>query len=184
MKVLVACEYSGIVRDAFAAKGHNAISCDFLDTESVGKHYQGNVLDIINDGFDLMIAHPPCTNLAVSGARWFPAKMADGSQQRDLDFVQILMDAHIDKICIENPISIISSMIRKPDQIIQPYMFGHGETKATCLWLKNLPRLIPTNIVEGRENRIWKMPPSANRWKLRSTTYKGIAEAMANQWNF
>ncbi len=183
MKVLVACEFSGTVRDAFISKGHDAISCDLLPTEKDGPHYQGTVLDIINDGFDLMIAHPPCTHLAVSGARYFKEKIADGRQQAALDFVLALMNANIERICIENPISIISSKIRKPDQIIQPWMFGHGETKATCLWLKNLPLLKPTNIVKGREDRIHKLPPSPDRWKLRSKTYDGIAQAIADQWS-
>ena len=183
MKILVACEFSGTVRDAFIRKGHKAISCDLLPSESnLGKHYQGNVLDIINDGFDLMIAHPPCTHLAVSGARHFAAKKASGVQEEALEFVRILMNANIDKICIENPISIISSRIRKPDQILQPWQFGHGETKATCLWLKNLPKLQPTNIVDGREQRIHKIPPSKDRWKYRSRTFQGIADAMADQW--
>lgn len=182
MRVLVACEYSGKVRDAFLALGHDAMSCDLLPTDSPGPHYQGDVFDVINDGWDLMIAHPPCTHLAVSGARHFAAKQASGVQQEALDFVQRLLDAPIERIALENPISIISSRIRKPDQIIQPWMFGHGETKATCLWLKNLPLLTPTNIVEGREARIHKMPPSADRWKKRSETYQGIAEAMAQQW--
>ncbi len=180
MKVLIACEFSGTVRDSFTAKGHYAVSCDLLDTEKQGLHYKGNVLDIINDGWDLMIAHPPCTHLAVSGARWFKDKVHE--QEQALDFVRTLLCAPIPKIALENPISIISSRIRKPDQIIQPWQFGHGETKATCLWLKNLPKLQPTNIVSGRENRIHKMPPSVNRWKERSKTFKGIAEAMANQW--
>ena len=183
MKVLIACEYSGKVRDAFIRLGHNAISCDLLPTDAPGPHYQGDVFDIIADGWDLMIAHPPCTHLAVSGARHFAAKQASGVQQKALDFVKRLMDAPIDRIALENPISIISSRIRKPDQIIQPWMFGHGETKATCLWLKNLPKLTPTNIVEGREQRIHKMPPSADRWKKRSETYQGIATAMAAQWS-
>lgn len=183
MRILVSCEFSGTVRDAFIRKGHEAISCDLLPSESnLGKHYQGNVLDIINDGFDLMIAHPPCTHLAVSGARHFAAKKASGVQDEALEFVRILMNANIDKICIENPISIISSRIRKPDQIIHPWQFGHGETKATCLWLKNLPKLQPTNIVRGREQRIHKMPPSKDRWKDRSRTFHGIAEAIADQW--
>ncbi|MFN6301951.1 MAG: DNA cytosine methyltransferase [Planctomycetota bacterium] len=182
MKVLIACEYSGRVRDAFRARGHDAMSCDLLPTDAPGPHYQGDVFDIINDGWDLMIAHPPCTHLAVSGARHFAAKQASGVQQAALDFVQRLLDAPIKRIALENPISIISSRIRKPDQIIQPWQFGHGETKATCLWLKNLPRLMPTNIVDGRSDRIHKMPPSADRWKLRSTTYQGIADAMAIQW--
>jgi hypothetical protein len=183
VKVLVACEYSGRVRDAFLAKGHYAMSCDLLPTDVSGPHYQGNVQDVINDGWDLMICHPPCTHLAVSGARHFAVKKASGVQDEALDFVRMLLNANIPKIALENPISIISSQIRKPDQIIQPWQFGHGETKATCLWLKGLPLLTPTNIVEGRSDRIHKMPPSANRWKLRSTTYQGIADAMANQWN-
>lgn len=183
MRVLVACEYSGRVRDAFRALGHEAISCDLLPTDATGPHYQGDVFDIINDSWDLMIAHPPCTHLAVSGARHFAAKQASGVQQEALEFVRKLLNAPIKHIALENPISIISSKIRKPDQIIQPWMFGHGETKATCLWLKNLPLLTPTNIVEGREARIHKMPPSADRWKKRSETYLGIAEAMAQQWS-
>jgi len=182
MKVLIACEFSGTVRDAFTKLGHDVTSCDLLPSDTPGKHYQGDVLDIINDGWDLMIAHPPCTDLAVSGARHFKEKIADGRQQRSLDFVKMLMDADIERICIENPISIISSKIKKPDHIIQPWQFGHGETKATCLWLKNLPKLIPTNIVEGREARIHKLPPSKDRWKIRSKTYSGIADAMASQW--
>lgn len=182
MKILIACEYSGRVRDAFTALGHDAMSCDLLPTDAAGKHHQGDVFDIINDGWDLMIAHPPCTHLAVSGARHFAAKQASGVQQEALAFVQRLLDAPIAKIALENPISIISSRIRKPDQIIQPWQFGHGETKATCLWLKGLPLLKPTNIVEGREPKVHKMPPSADRWKLRSTTYQGIADAMAQQW--
>ena len=180
MKVLIACEYSGTVRDAFTRLGHDATSCDLLPTEKPGKHYQGDVFDIINDGWDLMIAHPPCTHLAVSGSRWFHLK--EKEQAQALDFVRQLLNAPIPKIAIENPVSIISSKIRKPDQIIQPWMFGHGETKATCLWLKGLPPLRPTNIVEGREQRIWKMPPSPDRWRERSRTFTGIAEAMANQW--
>lgn len=182
MRVLVACEYSGTVRDAFLARGHDAMSCDLLPTDKAGPHYQGNVFDIINDGWDMMIAHPPCTHLAVSGARHFAAKQASGVQQEALEFVRQLLAAPILKIALENPISIISSRIRKPDQIIQPWMFGHGETKATCLWLKGLPKLIPTDIVDGRSDRIHKMPPSPDRWKLRSTTYQGIADAMASQW--
>ena len=180
MKVLIACKYSGVVRDAFIAQGHDAISCDLLPTDALGPHYQGDVRDIIADGFDLMVAHPPCTHLAVSGARWFKDKQTE--QAEALDFVRLLLSAPIAKIALENPISIISSRIRKPNQIIQPWQFGHGETKATCLWLKNLPCLAPTNIVEGREAKVHRMPPSPDRWKLRSTTYKGIAEAMAKQW--
>jgi len=182
MKVLIACEYSGRVRDAFIEAGHDAMSCDLLPTDLAGPHYQGDVLDILKNGWDLMIAHPPCTHLAVSGARYFSAKKASGVQDEALNFVRLLMDADIPKIAIENPISIISSQIRKPDQIIQPWQFGHGETKATCLWLKNLPLLKPTDIVQGREPKVHKMPPSPDRWKLRSTTYQGIANAMANQW--
>jgi len=180
MKVLIACEFSGIVRDAFIERGHDALSCDLLPTESPGPHYQGNVLDILDNGWDLMIAHPPCTHLAVSGARWFKYKQQE--QQEALEFVIELMEAPIPKICIENPISIISTRIRKPDQVIQPWQFGHGEVKATCLWLKNLPKLTPTHIVEGREARVHKMPPGPDRWKERSRTYPGIAEAMAEQW--
>ena len=180
MKVLVACEYSGTVRDAFARKGHYAVSCDLLDSDTEGLHYKGSVLDVLFDGWDLMIAHPPCTHLAVSGARWFPNKRKE--QEESLAFVKTLMNAPIPQIAIENPVSIISSKIRKPDQIIQPWQFGHGETKATCLWLKNLPKLEPTQIVEGREQRIHKLPPSLDRAKIRSKTYEGIAIAMAEQW--
>ena len=182
MKVLVACEYSGRVRDAFLSAGHDAMSCDILPTDAPGPHYHGDVRDIICDGWDLMICHPPCTHLAVSRARHFAAKQASGVQQEALDFVRLLLNAPIPRIALENPVSIISSRIRKPDQIIQPWMFGHGETKATCLWPKGLPKLVPTNIVEGRENRIHRMPPSPDRWKLRSTTFQGIADAMAAQW--
>jgi len=178
--VLVACEYSGIVRDAFTKRGHFAVSCDILPTESPGLHWQGDVTEILNMGWDLMIAHPPCTHLAVSGSRWFKDKLKE--QAEALVFVQMLMDAPIPKIVIENPISVISSKIRKPDQIIQPWQFGHGETKATCLWLKGLPKLTPTNMVEGREARIHRMPPGPNRAKERSRTYEGIAIAMAHQW--
>ena len=182
MKVLVACEYSGVVRDAFNRAGHYAMSCDLLPTESLnsGDHYQGSVLDVLDHGWDLMIAHPPCTHLAVSGARWFKDKQAEQSEA--LDFVRALLDAPIPRIALENPISIISSRIRKPDQIIQPWQFGHGETKATCLWLKNLPLLVPTDIVEGREARVHRMPPGPDRWKERSRTFAGIAAAMAAQW--
>jgi hypothetical protein len=180
MRVLVACEYSGTVRDAFRALGHDAWSCDLLPTERPGSHYQGNVLNILDDGWDLMIAHPPCTHLAVSGARWWEGKLQE--QADALSFVVMLMNAPIPRIALENPISKISTAIRKPDQIIQPWQFGHGETKATCLWLKGLPKLEPTDIVEGREARIHKMPPSKDRWKERSRTYQGIAEAMALQW--
>lgn len=180
MRVLVACEFSGIVREAFRRRGHDAWSCDLIETEIPGQHYICPVQDILGDGWDLMIAHPPCTHLAVSGARWFREKKQE--QEEALDFVRLLMAAPIERTAIENPISIISSRIRKPDQIIQPWMFGHPETKATCLWLKNLPKLAPTNVVEGREGRVWKEPPSPDRWKNRSRTYAGIAESMAEQW--
>jgi site-specific DNA-cytosine methylase len=180
MKVLIACEYSGAVRDAFLRRGHDAMSCDLLPTEVPGPHYQGDVTDILGGGWDLMIAHPPCTHLAVSGARWFKDKVAE--QAEALDFVRLLLNAPIPRIALENPISIISSRIRKPDQIIQPWQFGHGETKATCLWLKNLPPLWYTHIVAGREARVHKMPPGPDRWKERSRTFAGVAEAMAAQW--
>jgi site-specific DNA-cytosine methylase len=184
MRVLVACEFSGIVRDAFLEKGHDAWSCDLLPSESSipDRHIQGKVEDILEaePGWDLMIAHPPCNHLAVSGARWFKYKKLE--QKNALDFVRLLLDCNIPKIALENPISIISTHIRKPDQIIQPWQFGHGETKATCLWLKNLPKLVPTNIVEGREQNILKPSPSPDRWKIRSRTFVGIAKAMAEQW--
>lgn len=182
MRVLVACEYSGRVRDAFINGGHDAMSCDLLPTDSPGPHYHGSVMDVLNDGWDLMIAHPPCTHLAVSGARHFAEKRADGRQQEAIDFFLALARAPIPRIAIENPVCIMSSVWRKPDQTIQPWQYGHGETKATCLWLKNLPHLVPTNIVSGRDARIHKMPPGADRWKLRSQTYQGIADAMADQW--
>lgn len=182
MRVLIACEYSGIVRDAFIARGHNAMSCDFLPSDRPGPHYQGDVFDIISNGYDLMIAHPPCTHLAVSGARHFAAKRSDGRQQAAIDFFLRLAQVAIPHIAIENPVCIMSTIWRKPDQIIQPWQFGHGETKKTCLWLKNLPLLVPTNIVDGRVARIHKMPPSPDRGKLRSKTYEGIAQAMAEQW--
>lgn len=191
MRVLIACEYSGTVRDAFLKKGHDAMSCDLLPTESPGSHYQGDVFDIIEDGWDLMIAHPPCTDIAVSGAAWFKEKIADGRQQKALDFVQRLMDADIPKICIENPISVISSKIRKPDQIVQPWMFGHETTKSTCLWLKDLSLLLPTNIVDkgvrktyasGKSSPMWHANSGGGCGKARSVTYQGIADAMAEQW--
>jgi site-specific DNA-cytosine methylase len=180
MRVLVACEYSGIVRDAFIRKGHEAISCDLLPTEREGPHYQGDVKDLLNQKWDLMVAHPPCTHLAVSGARWFKDKQQEQAQA--LEFVKMLLNADINSIALENPISIISSKVRKPDQIIQPWQFGHGETKATCLWLKNLPKLQHTNVVDGREPRVHMMSPGPNRWKERSRTFTGIAQAMADQW--
>jgi site-specific DNA-cytosine methylase len=182
MRVLIACEYSGRVRDAFLRRGHNAMSCDLLETEVPGPHYQGPVEDVLHDGWDLMVAHPPCTHLAISGSRHFPEKIADGRQAAALDFVRLLMDAPIDRWVIENPISVISSAIRPPDQIIQPWEYGHGEVKATCLWLHNLPKLKPTNCVEGREPKIHMMPPGPDRWKERSRTFEGVAEAMGEQW--
>ena len=184
MKVLVACEFSQIVTKAFSDRGHEAMSCDLLPAEKAFPHQQGDVLALLantRDYWDLMIAFPPCTHLAVSGARWFKNKQKE--QQKALVFIRILMDAPILKIAIENPIGVISTKIRKPDQIIQPWQFGHGEVKATCLWLKNLPLLKPTNIVNGREGRVWKEPPNQDRWKNRSRTYQGIAEAMVDQWS-
>lgn len=181
MRILVGCEFSGAVRDAFAALGHDAWSCDLLPSETPGNHIQGDLLGILGDGWDLAIFHPPCTHLAVSGARWFRHKQQE--QAEALAFVQALLDAPIPRIALENPVSIISSRIRKPDQIIQPWQFGHGETKATCLWLKNLPPLVPTEIVEGREARVHRMPPGPDRWKERSRTFPGIAAAMAAQWS-
>lgn len=180
MKVLIACEFSGVVRDAFTKKGHYAVSADLMPSDSEGMHWLGDVTKIINQDWDLMIAHPPCTHLAVSGARWFKDKIKE--QEQAINFFMKLINSPIGKIAVENPVSIMSTRYRKPDQIIQPWQFGHGETKKTCLWLKNLPLLKPTNIVGGREQRIHKMPPSPDRAKLRSITYQGIAEAMANQW--
>lgn len=181
MKVLVACEFSGVVRDAFRAKGADAYSCDLLPSDRDNKyHIQDDVSNHLRAGWDLMIAHPPCTYLARSGARWWAGRSLE--QARALDFVSTLLTAPIPHIALENPIGRISTKVRKPDQIIQPWMFGHGETKATCLWLKNLPTLIPTNIVEGRKPYVHYMSPSEDRWKKRSVTYQGIAEAMADQW--
>lgn len=178
--MLVACEFTGTVREAFRKLGAEALSCDLLDTELDGPHYKGDVRDILEGGWDLMIAHPPCTHLAVSGARWFAKKQRE--QADALDFVRCLLAAPVPHIALENPVSVISSKIRKPDQVIQPWQFGHGETKATCLWLVNLDPLVPTNCVDGRDARVHKMPPSPDRWKLRSRTYQGIADAMARQW--
>ena len=180
MRVLVACEFSGVVRDAFRAAGHDAVSCDLLATERPGPHVTGDILDVIWQGWDLMIAHPPCTRLAVSGSRWFKGR--EREQQEAATFAWLLMCAPIPMIAVENPVSVLSSRIRKPDQIIQPWQFGHGETKAACLWLKGLPGLAPTNVVEGREARVHLMPPGPNRWKERSRTFQGIADAMAAQW--
>lgn len=201
MRVLVACEYSGVVRDAFIAGGHDAMSCDLLPTDAPGPHYEGDVMDIIGIGWDLMIAHPPCTFLCSAAAKHLymldergvstlrdesgeripnPQRIAD--RDASVEFVRALMDAPIPRVAVENPQGMLSSLYRKPDQYIQPWEFGHGETKKTGLWLKNLPPLMPTDIVQGRDDRIHKMPPSADRWKLRSTTYGGIAAAMADQW--
>lgn len=180
MRVLIACEFSGTVRQAFAKRGHYAMSCDLLPSEIIGNHYIGDVMEIIDAGWDLMIAHPPCTHLAVSGARWFADKKLE--QEDALEFVRKLLNANIPRIALENPVSIISTRIRKPDQYVQPWQFGHGETKKTGLWLKNLPLLVPTNIVDGRTQAVHKMGPSPTRWKDRSRTYQGIAEAMAEQW--
>jgi hypothetical protein len=188
VKILIACEYSGTVRDAFIARGHDAISCDLLPTDRPGPHHQGDVCDILGEGFDLMVAHPPCTHLAVSGARWFKDKQQE--QEEALAFVNLLLNAPIGRIALENPVSIISSRIRKPNQIVQPWQFGHPESKATCLWLKNLPALIPTNILPKPASGRWsnqtpsgqnKLSPSEDRWKLRSATYQGIADDMAEQ---
>ena len=183
MRVLVACEFSGVVRDAFREEGHDSWSCDLLPAEGNNLyHIQLDALLAIAERgpWDLMIAHPPCTHLAVSGARWFKDKAKE--QAEALEFVRALLDAPIPRIALENPVSIISSRIRKPDQIIQPWQFGHGEVKATCLWLKGLPKLVPTNVVEGRHPACWLASPGPDRWKLRSRTYQGIADAMAQQW--
>ena len=188
MKVLVACEFSGTVRDAFAANGHDAWSCDLLPSDKPGNHYQGDIFDILKNEWDLMIAHPPCTHLAVSGAKWFKDKQKE--QAEALDFVRSIMDADITRIAIENPVSVISTKIRKPDQIIQPWMFGHMEQKTTCLWLKGLPLLQATDNVKEEmmklpkreRERLHYLPPSPDRWKNRSKTYRGIAQAMADQW--
>jgi len=192
MKVLIACEYSGAVRDAFTERGHFALSCDLLPSDVPGNHYQGDVRDVLNDGWDLMIAHPPCTYLAVSGMHWTKRGLRDPQLTEDaLAFVRLLMDAPIERIAVENPVSVISSRIRKPDQIIQPWWFGHDASKKTCLWLKNLPRLAPTDMLPGdsktrRSNQTAsgqnRLPPSADRWKIRSATFTGIAAAMADQW--
>jgi hypothetical protein len=193
MKILIACEYSGVVRDAFIKRGHDAMSCDILPTDAPGPHYQGDVMDIINDGWDLMIAHPPCTHLAVSGAKHFAKKRADGRQQQGIDFFMSLANAPIDRYAIENPVCIMSTIWRKPDQIIQPYQFGHTSRKTTCLWLKGLPDLIPTQIVEPElyvckngktfsKDYMVALSAGEKRGHLRSKTYQGIADAMAQQW--
>ncbi len=180
MKILVACEFSGRVRDAFTARGHDAWSCDLLPSDSPGQHYQGDVRDVLDGGFDLMVAHPPCTHLAVSGARWFKDKLPE--QEEALAFVRLLLDAPIERIALENPVSIISSRIRKPTQVVHPWWFGEGEVKATCLWLKNLPKLTPTNPVEGRVPRVHYESPGPDRWKRRCITPLGLAKAMAEAW--
>lgn len=180
MKVGILCEYSGVVRDAFIRRGHEAVSCDLLPTDVPGPHIQGDCLQQSWVGYDLLICHPPCTYLAVSGARWWKGR--EIVQAEAVKFVLALYDLPVPRVAIENPIGRLSSAWRKPDQIIQPWMFGHGETKATCLWLKGLSPLTPTNIVEGREGKVWKMSPGPDRWKKRSLTYQGIADAMASQW--
>ncbi len=181
MNVLVACEYSGTVRDAFIALGHNAWSCDLLPTEKEGPHFQQSVLDVLDLAWDLIIAHPPCTDLSVSGARWWAEKRADGRQQAAIEFFRVFTQQPC-RWAIENPVGCMTREYRRPDQIIQPWWFGHGETKATCLWLNGLPLLQPTNPVPGREQRIHRMSPGPDRWKERSRTYPGVAAAMAAQW--
>ena len=192
MRVLIACEYSGAVRDAFIARGHEAMSCDLLPTDAPGPHYQGDMFDVIDYPWDLVIAHPPCTDLAVSGAAWFEKKRMVGQQQRSVAFfMQIVRRSqHVPMVAIENPVCIMSRLWRKPDQIIQPWMFGHTEQKATCLWLKGIPKLEPTNNVydemmllpKNQRERLHYLPPSEDRWNIRSQTYAGIANAMADQW--
>jgi site-specific DNA-cytosine methylase len=182
VKVLIACEYSGTVRDAFLKLGHEAMSCDLLPTDVPGPHYQGDVRDVLDYPWDLMIAHPPCTHLSVSGARHFEVKRLDGRQQAAASFFLMLAKAQIPRIAIENPVCVMSSLWRRPDQTIQPWQFGHGETKATCLWLKCLLPLEPTDIVDGREPRVHRMSPGPDRWKERSRTFSGIGQAMAMQW--
>jgi len=181
MRVLVACEFSGVVREAFGKRGHDAWSCDFLPSEIPGKHYQCDMRSLDYSQWNLLIVFPPCTYLASSGARWWKGR--EKEQNEAIEFVRWILDLPVSKIAVENPIGRLSTAIRKPDQIIQPWQFGHGETKATCLWLNNLPLLKPTNIVKGREGRVWKEPPSQERWKNRSRTFQGIAEAMASQWS-
>lgn len=182
MKILVACEESGVVRDAFAARGHNAWSCDILPSRSPGQHHQCDVREVLCDDWDMIISFPPCTDLCVSGARWFAQKRANGDQQRSIEFFMLFANHPCARVAIENPVGIMSTVWRKPDQIIQPWQFGHGETKATCLFLKGLPLLTPTNIVSGREPRVHRMAPGPERARLRSQTYQGVANAMAEQW--
>lgn len=184
MRVLIACEFSGTVRRAFRNLGILAWSCDLIPSDDGSEfHIQADVFSVLDRDWDMLIAFPPCTDLCVSGARWFAKKRQSGEQQRSIDFFMALVNAPIKKIAVENPVGIMSSIYRKPDQIIQPWQFGHGETKATCLWLKNLPKLTPTNIVSGREGRVWKMPPSPERARERSKTFSGIALAMSDQWS-
>jgi len=185
MKILIACEESQVVTKEFRRQGHEAYSCDIVESSGGHPewHLQQTVIPLLKENWDMIIAFPPCTHLAVSGARWFPEKRKDGRQQQGIDFFMKFANCDCARLAIENPIGIMSTAYRKPDQIIQPWQFGHGETKATCLWLKNLPKLKPTNIVTGREQKIWKMPPSEERSKLRSKTFLGIAKAMAEQWS-
>jgi site-specific DNA-cytosine methylase len=180
MRILIACEFSGIVRDAFIAQGHDAVSCDLLPSERPGPHIQGDVLEHLNDCWDAIIAFPPCTRLAVSGARWFKGFKAE--QDEAINFFMKIWDAPVKFMCIENPVGVMSTRFRRPDQIIQPWQFGHGETKATCIWLRGFPKLIPTGIVTGREHRIHRMAPGPDRARERSRTFQGIADAMAEQW--
>lgn len=191
MRVLVACEYSGVVRDAFRAAGHDAMSCDLLPSEAGGPHYEGDVRDVLDYPWDLMIAHPPCTHLSVSGSRHFERKRSQGLQQAGASFVLMLAKAGVPRIAIENPVGVLSTLWRKPDQVVQPWQYGHAESKATCLWLKGLPPLMPTEVLALPERGYWdnqtpsgqnKLGPSPDRWKLRSATYTGIAQAMASQW--
>ena len=188
LRVLIACEFSGIIRDAFIEQGHDAWSCDLLPSESNnGPHYQDSIHHVLTKtmyDWDMMIAHPPCTHLSVSGARWFKDKINDGRQKSAIDFFMKLVNAPIRRICIENPVCIMSTIYRKPDQVIQPWMFGHDESKRTCLWLKGLSRLKPTDIRDVRYNRLHNLSPSHHRAKFRSITYKGIANAMAKQWTY
>lgn len=180
MRVLVACEFSGVVRTAFSKRGHDAMSCDLLPSELPGKHHVGDVRELLDDSWDLLIAFPPCQHLAVSGARWFVEKQRE--QGEALEFVRTLMNAPITKIAVENPVSVISSSLLTPTQIIHPWQYGHGERKKTCLWLKNLPPLEPTNVVSGRVPRVHHAPDSKDRWKNRSRFFTGVADAMAEQW--
>tara|TARA_R110000772_G_scaffold57381_5_gene129998 strand:+ start:851 stop:1408 length:558 start_codon:yes stop_codon:yes gene_type:complete len=184
MKILIACETSGVVREAFRKNGHDAYSCDILPSDDASdKHYQVDIREQLYKPWDMIVAFPPCTDLAVSGARWFKEKQKDGRQEKSIDFFRLFTTLECKKVAIENPIGIMSTLYQKPDQIIQPWQFGHGETKATCIWLKGLPKLIATEVVTGREQRIWKLPPSKDRWKERSKTYQGIGDAMGSQWS-